>query len=188
MIRANIDKGRLSNGIDDDMENVVLIGMPGCGKSTIGVVLAKVLGYSFIDSDLLIQEHENRLLSEIIEDTDPDTFIQIENDIIMSINTNKTVIATGGSVVYGTSAIKHLRDIGVLIYLNLPYAEIENRVGNLAHRGVLIRKDQTLKSLYDERIPLYEQNAHLTVDVEGKTIREAVASIKEQYEKYLKVQ
>ena len=159
------------------MKNIVLIGMPGCGKSTIGVVLAKVMGYKFIDSDLLIQEMENRRLSEILEDEGPERFNQIENRINASIQTDKTVIATGGSAVYGEKAMEHLGEIGHVVYIRLPYAEIEKRLGDLIERGISMKDGQTLKNLYDERAPLYEKYADLILDTQGLEIRETVKMI-----------
>jgi len=161
------------------MENIVLIGMPGCGKSTIGVVLAKVMGYKFIDSDLIIQEMENRRLSEILEVEGPETFNQIENRVNASIQTDRTVIATGGSAVYGENAMDHLREIGLVVYIRLPYAEIEKRLGDLTERGISMKKGQTLKNLYDERAPLYEKYADLILDTQGLEIKDAVKMIVE---------
>lgn len=162
------------------MKNIVLIGMPGCGKSTIGVVLAKIMGYHFIDADLLIQEKENRLLSEIIEEEGPEGFNAIENEVISSITADKAVIATGGSVVYGKEAMAHLEEIGVIIYIRLPLDEIQNRVGDLAERGISMKKGQTLKDLYDERTLLYERYADITVDADGLSIRDAAILIREK--------
>lgn len=166
------------------MSNIVLIGMPGCGKSTIGVVLAKVKGYRFLDADLLIQERENRLLSEIIEEDGNDKFNQIENEIICSINVDKSVIATGGSAIYGKEAMEHLRKIGVVIYIKLPYIEIEGRLGDLNERGISMKKGETLWDIYLERSPLYEHYSHIIVDVEGLTIRDSMILVKEKYEEY----
>ncbi len=160
------------------MKNIVLIGMPGCGKSTVGVVLAKTMGYRFLDSDLLIQETENRLLSEIISKDGLDGFIEIENRINASIDVQKTVIATGGSVIYGTDAMKHLSEIGTIVYIRLPYMKIRRRLGNLAKRGVAIREGQTLRELYDERSPLYEKYADIIVDADRMTIPELAIYIK----------
>jgi len=162
------------------MDNIILIGMPGCGKSTIGVVLAKVMGYHFIDADLLIQEKEGRLLSEIIEEKGPEGFNQIENEVNSTIFIDRAVIATGGSVVYGKEAMSHFGKIGVIVYLRLPLDELQNRLGDLAERGISMREGQTLKDLYDERTPLYEKYAHLTVDLDGLTIRESVMRIREK--------
>lgn len=159
-------------------KNIVLIGMPGAGKSTVGVVLAKNMGMSFIDSDLLIQEREGMLLHDIIEEKGLDGFLEIENRVNSSINELSSVIATGGSAVYGDEAMKHLKAISTVVYLSLPYDEIDNRLGNLSERGVAIKEGQTLKSLYDERVPLYEKYADVVIDCNLKLIREIVAEIK----------
>lgn len=168
------------------MDNIILIGMPGCGKSTIGVVLAKVMGYHFIDSDLLIQERENRLLSQIIEEAGSEGFNQIENDVNSGILARRSVIATGGSAVYGIEAMAHFREIGVIVYIRLPLKELEGRLGDLAERGISMRKGQSLGELYAERVPLYEKYAHVIVDVEGLSIRESVMLIQETIEGYRK--
>ncbi|MEL7654407.1 MAG: shikimate kinase [Bacillota bacterium] len=166
------------------MENIVLIGMPGCGKSTIGVVLAKVMGYHFIDSDLLIQERENRLLSQIIEEEGPDKFNQIENEVNAGIMADKAVIATGGSVIYGDDAMLHLAEIGVIVYIRLPLEELQDRLGDLAERGISMKEGQTLEDLYRERTQYYEKYAHIIIDTEGLSIREAVKLIQKRYKDY----
>ena len=166
------------------MKNIVLIGMPGCGKSTVGVVLAKILGYRFLDSDLLIQESENRLLHDIIEQEGIDGFEEIENRVNASINVKKTVIATGGSVIYGKDAMEHFKEIGVIVYIDLPYEEINHRLGNLEQRGVAIRKSQTLKDLYDERVPLYEKYADISVKEENLTISQTAILIRDKLRAY----
>ena len=163
------------------MRNIVLIGMPGCGKSTVGVVLAKVMGYRFVDADLLIQEREGRLLSEIIEEIGPDGFNRIENEVNAGIIADRSVIATGGSVVYGKEAMTHLKEIGVVVYIRLSLDELEIRLGDLAERGISMKKGQTLRDLFDERTPLYERYADLIVDTAGLTIRESVFLIRERY-------
>ena len=122
-----------------DMKNIVLIGMPGVGKSTIGVILAKELGYQFVDADLLIQKQEKRLLKEIISEEGIEGFIAIENQVNASIEANRTVIATGGSVVYGREAMEHLGEIATVIYLKLSYKALRKRLGNLKNRGVVLR-------------------------------------------------
>jgi shikimate kinase len=170
------------------MNNIILIGMPGCGKSTVGVVLAKVLGHHFIDADILIQERENRLLSEIIEEAGPGGFNQIENEVNSTIKADKAVIATGGSVIYGKEAMAHLSEIGTVIYLRLPLGELENRLGGiLAERGISMREGQTLKDLYEERTPLYEKYADLIVDAGGLSIRETVMLIREKYQNHIQM-
>ena len=157
--------------------NIILIGMPGSGKSTVGVVLAKALGYRFIDSDLLIQETLGDRLSEIIEKEGIPEFHRLENIINLRINPENTVIATGGSAIYGEEAMNHFRQIGTVIYLKLSYEEIEKRLGDLKMRGITIKEGETLKDLYEERIPLYEKYAHVVLDTEGLMLRETVSEI-----------
>lgn len=163
-----------------EKNNIVLIGMPGVGKSTIGVILAKELGYQFLDADLLIQKQERRLLKEIIAQEGVDGFICIENQVNASIETEKTVIATGGSVIYGEEAMQHLKRIACVIYLRIPYEELEKRLGNLKNRGVVLRDGQTLRDLYKERICLYEKYADIVIDEEQKDIEETLESILEE--------
>ena len=155
-------------------DNIVLIGMPGAGKSTVGVVLAKRLGFRFVDSDLVIQEKHDRLLHELIEEYGVEGFWKIENDVNASLNQRKSVIATGGSVIYGNDAMEHLRAIGTVVYLQLPYEEVADRLGDLNARGVTLQEGQTLRDLYDERVPLYEKYAHRVIDCHNKRIREIV--------------
>lgn len=159
------------------MKNLVLIGMPGAGKSTVGVVLAKQQGLSFVDSDLVIQEKTGLLLHEIIERQGDDGFRQVENRINASLVARHSVIATGGSVIYGREAMQHFKRIGTVIYLKLSCSAVAERLGDLKERGVTLREGQTLTQLYDERVPLYERYADVTVDCENKSIREIVAEI-----------
>ncbi len=161
-------------------DNLVLIGMPGAGKSTVGVVLAKNIGLRFVDSDICIQEEENRLLHEIIAQDGLDAFAAIENRVNASLQVKNSVIATGGSVVYGKEAMEHLARIGTVIYLKLPYEEIKARLGDLTKRGVAFQNGQSLKDLYEERVPLYEKYAEITIDCHEKAIREIVAEISEK--------
>jgi len=160
-----------------NMKNIVLIGMPGAGKSTVGVVLAKHAGLNFVDSDLVIQEKTGMLLHEIITKEGDDGFRQVENRINASLQVKHSVIATGGSVIYGREAMRHLREIGTIVYLQLSYESIADRLGDLKERGVTLREGQTLQQLYDERVPLYERYADVAVDCEKKSIREVVAEI-----------
>lgn len=160
------------------MNNIILIGMPGCGKSTVGVVLAKILGYNFIDSDLLIQSQEGKLLSDIIAEKGREFFNNIENKINASICAHNTVIATGGSVIYGKEAMDHLKSIGKIVYIKLSPDEIAHRIGDMTGRGISMGKNQTLYELYCERAPLYEQYADITVDAEGYGIRELALYIR----------
>ena len=150
------------------MKNLILIGMPGAGKSTVGVVLAKQQGYHFVDSDLVIQEQTGLLLHEIIEQQGDDGFRQVENRINADLAVKHSVIATGGSVIYGREAMQHLK---------LSCESIAARLGDLRKRGITLREGQTLQQLYDERVPLYERYADITVDCENKSIREIVAEI-----------
>lgn len=159
------------------MKNIILIGMPGAGKSTVGVVLAKNLGMSFKDSDLVIQEEEGRKLHELIEEFGSEGFLQIEERVNSTIQIRNTILATGGSAVYSQKAMEYLKSIGTVIYLRLSYEAIEGRLGDLAQRGVVLKDGQTLKSLYDERIPLYEKYATITVECENKNIRQIVEEI-----------
>ena len=163
------------------MNNIVLIGMPGAGKSTVGVVLAKRLGYHFMDSDLLIQEREGRLLHEIIEQEGDEGFLAIENDVNRSLQLERTVIATGGSAVYGKEAMEHLGKIGTIVYLKISYEELQRRLGNLKDRGVVLREGQDLRGLYDERTPLYERYADMVIDQDGKTIEETSRMITDRF-------
>lgn len=161
------------------MNNVILIGMPSAGKSTLGVVLAKVLGYEFLDSDLLIQKQEKKRLSRIIEEKGTDGFMAVENRVNASIETEHTVIATGGSVVYCDEAMEHLRSIGKVVYLKLSLKAVSRRLGNLKGRGVLLKDGQTLQDLYEERTPLYEKYADIVVDEEGKDLEASLQAVLE---------
>lgn len=163
----------------NEKRNVVLIGMPGAGKSTIGVVLAKRLGYQFVDSDLVIQKQTGQLLSEIISDRGMEGFIQVENEVNANLQVQKSVVATGGSVIYGKEAMEHLKQLGKVLYLELPLEEIKERLGDLEERGVLMRQGQTLDTLYAERVPLYEKYADITVHCDKKQIREIVLEIQD---------
>ena len=167
-------------------KNIVLIGMPGCGKSTVGVVLAKAMGYRFADADLVIQEREDRLLSEIIEQEGLDAFLEIENRINASLDYQKTVIATGGSAIYGKEAMKHHKETGIVVYIHLPYEEIESRLGDLTKRGVAIHKGQTLRDLYNERLPMYREQADIIIETEGLTIAETVWNVRERIMQWMK--
>ena len=159
--------------MSDNKNNIILIGMPTSGKSTIGVILAKILGYRFIDADIVIQEKEGRKLSRIIAEDGVDGFIDIENRINSEINAEKTVIATGGSVVYGKEAMEHYKEIGTVVYLKVNFETLKKRLHHAKKRGVVMKDGQTLESLYEERKALYEQYADITVD-EGRDSLEKV--------------
>ena len=162
--------------------NLILIGMPGCGKSTVGVVLAKALGMDFIDSDLVIQKQTGKRLSQIIDESGDTGFRAIENRINANLQAENSVIATGGSVIYGEDAMRHLKEIGTVIYLKLSCDTIADRLGDLHARGVTIQPGWTLQDLYDERVPLYEKWADVTVDCKALRLREVVQYIREQVE------
>lgn len=154
-----------------------MIGMPGAGKSTVGVVLAKRRGCRFLDSDLLIQEKYGALLHELIAEYGTDGFLKMEEEVNVSIDVKRTVIATGGSAVYGKAAMEHFKETGKIVYLKLSCKSIGGRLGDLNERGVTLRKGQTLEDLYRERIPLYEKYADVTIDCEKKNIREIVSEL-----------
>lgn len=158
--------------------NLVLIGMPGCGKSTVGVVLAKLLGWDFLDVDLLIQQQNGMLLQEIINDLGNDVFMEREADSIESIDCRDTVIAPGGSAVLNPRGLKKLRELGTLVYLSHPYEEIVRRIPNLATRGITLAEGQTLKDLYDYRTPIYAAAADIALDAAGLTIEETAEAIR----------
>ena len=158
-------------------KNIVLIGMPGVGKSTIGVILAKELGYQFIDSDLVIQQQEKRLLREIIEQEGVDGFLEIENRVNAGIQAEGAVIATGGSAVYGAEAMEHFRQTGTVVYLRLTYEKLKKRLGNLRGRGVVLRKGQTLHDIYRERSVLYEKYADIIIEETGRDIAATLREI-----------
>lgn len=159
------------------MKNIVLIGMPGAGKSTVGVILAKVLGYNFIDSDLLIQEQEKLKLADIIALKGLKGYLAIENQVNRDIVVSNCVIATGGSVVYCPEAMEHLMNMGIVVYIKLKLNTIKGRLNNIRQRGVVLSEGQTLDGLYDERVPLYENYAHIVVDAEGLGMEELMEEI-----------
>ncbi len=145
------------------MKNIILIGMPACGKSVTGVMLAKSLKMNFIDADLLIQERAGKSLQDIINADGIETFKSIEEEVLNAINVKNTVIATGGSAVYYDSAMRHLKEDGVVVYIEASLATIKKRLKNIRTRGVAMEKGQTIDSLYEMRVPLYEKYADCTV-------------------------
>ena len=160
--------------------NITLIGMPGAGKSTVGVVLAKVMGYRFVDSDLVIQEKTGKLLSEIIAEKGTEGFLQIEDEINAELDCKKSIIATGGSAVYCKNAMAHLKEISTVVYIKLPYEKVEKRRGNLKDRGVALKEGQTLKDLYEERCPLYEKYADVVVEADTNSVESCMRKIVEE--------
>lgn len=159
--------------------NIILVGMPTSGKSTVGVILAKILGYNFIDADIVIQKEEGKRLSKIIEDEGIDGFIEIENRINAGIEAEKTIIATGGSVVYGTQAMEHYKNIGKVVYLKVGMDVLTRRLKNVKQRGVVMRPGQSLISLYNERSVLYEKYADITIDEKNNTMEQVVSDLVE---------
>ena len=158
-------------------DNITLIGMPGTGKSTAGVILAKVAGMEFLDSDLLIQKQEGKKLHQVIEESGVDGFLKVESRVLSSIEVQHTVIATGGSAVYGKEAMFHLRDLGKVVYLRTSYRILETRLRNLKQRGVVLRKGQTLRMLYEERAPLYSKYADVVINQDEMDVEDTVAAI-----------
>ena len=154
--------------MSNNLDNVVLIGMPGAGKSTLGVVLAKILGYEFIDADLLIQSKLDKTLQKIIDACGPDGFIEVENEVLCTLSASRAVIATGGSAVYSDEAMNHLKSIGTVVYLRVSYEELESRLG------------MSLADLYEERRPLYEKYADVTIDIDGLSVRDAARRLVDQ--------
>ena len=147
--------------------NIILIGMAGCGKSTLGVLIAKALGYGFLDADLVIQKREEKLLQEIINEKGLDYFKKAENSALCSIECEDTVIATGGSAIYYPEAMEHLKEIGKVVWLYLPFPTIEKRIKNIKTRGIAIAPGQTLLDVYNEREPLYKKYADITIMCRG---------------------
>ncbi len=166
-------------------KNITLIGMPGSGKSTIGVLLAKRLGYSFVDVDIVIQEQEERLLKEIIAEDGLDGFLEIENRVNAGLQAKRSVIAPGGSVIYGKEAMEHLKEISTVVYLKIGCEALASRLGNLKDRGVVLREGMTLQDLYDERTRLYEQYADITVEEDGRGPGQLVDELRERMERRL---
>ena len=164
------------------MNNIILIGMPASGKSTVGVVVAKRLGYEFIDTDLLIQKQEKRLLKEIIEQEGNDGFLAIENQVNRDLEAERAVISPGGSVVYCEEAMEHFKEIGTIVYLTAPFEEINRRISNAKNRGVVLKEGQTLKDLYEERIKLFEKYADVTVEEENAGLEETIDKVLEIFE------
>ena len=156
------------------MKNIVFIGMPASGKSTVGVVVAKRLGYKFVDTDLVIQEVEKRLLKEIIAEEGNEGFLRIEDRVNAEIQEERAVISPGGSVVYCENAMRHYKETGMIVYLHTSYETINNRLHNAKNRGVVLKDCQTLKDLYEERTALFEWYADLTISEEGRDLEETI--------------
>lgn len=162
-------------------DNIVLIGMPGSGKSTIGIVLAKMLNYDFVDVDLVIQQRCDKTLQRLIDAIGPAGFIDVENEVLKSLDFQHTIISTGGSAVYSEEAISHLANSGTIVYLEVGLPALEERLSDFSERGVVMRKEgaMSLYLLYEERVPLYERNADVTVNIDGLSITDAARKIQQ---------
>lgn len=165
-------------------DNIILIGMPGAGKSTLGIVLAKIMNYRFVDADLVIQQQCDKTLQKLIDACGPDGFIDVENEILRDMEADHTVIATGGSAVYSDEAMRHLASIGRVVYLKISYDQLIHRLSDLQERGVVLKGGigMSLRELYDERKPLYEQYAEVTVDVDDLSITAAARKVADALE------
>ena len=166
------------------MKNIILIGMPSAGKSTVGVILAKNIKKDFLDTDVLIQIQQGLLLQDILDKFGTGYFIKAEQDTILSLDTQNTVIATGGSVVYSQSAMEHLKNNGIIIYLKIDIHSIVKRLNNINTRGIVLGKGQTLSDIYNERKYLYEKYADITVECSELSISETVEEILQKLDKY----
>ena len=157
--------------------NIVLIGMPASGKSTVGVILAKVLGMNFVDTDLVIQNREDALLYEIIESKGVEGFLKCEEEAVLSLDTDNSIIATGGSVVYSKKGMKHLSENGKVVYLKVGKDELFSRLKNINERGVVLRDGESLEEMYDERSVLYEKYAVVEIEEVNSSIEDTVVKI-----------
>ena len=165
-------------------DNIILIGMPGAGKSTLGVLLARAMNYRFMDTDLLIQEQEGKLLCEIIAEEGMEGFLRIEGEVNSGIDVERTVIAPGGSAIYSEMAMRHFSEIGTIVYLHVPVTELSKRLGDLKRRGVVLKEGQNLNDLYEERRVYYERYAQVTVDVTKDEIGEVLAELVRKLKAY----
>lgn len=160
--------------------NIILIGMPGAGKSTLGVLLAKSLGMDFVDTDIVIQQLEGRLLQDIIDNDGIANFMQIEERIVAGLSLHNCVVATGGSIVFSKKAVNALKLGGRILYLHVPYEEIRRRLKNIKTRGIVIKKGYSLEDVFTERVPLYRKYADKTIDCSNKNIEDCVNEIIKQ--------
>ncbi len=167
-------------------DNITLIGMPGSGKSTVGVLLAKRLGYKFIDTDLLIQEKEGKRLFEIMREYGNEYFLKTENEVNASLDTKHTVIATGGSAVFGADAMEHLKDIGKIVYIRVPCEILKERIRDYSTRGIFMRQGQSFEDIYAERTPLYEKYADIIVDTSSDGVFENCLKLEKALERLRK--
>lgn len=158
-------------------KNIVLIGMSGAGKSTLGVLLAKALGKQFVDTDLIIQQKTGMLLQDFIDTQGVCAFMDAEEAIVSSLSLENTVIATGGSVVYSERAMKALKENGIAVYLFVEFHALEKRISNITTRGIVFKGQNDLKSVYNERLPLYEAYADITINSTNRDIEASVCEI-----------
>ncbi|MGM9680813.1 MAG: shikimate kinase [Eubacteriales bacterium] len=159
------------------MKNIILIGMPGSGKSSVGVIVAKTLGMNFIDVDLLIQNRENALLQELLDSVGMDGFLELEADAVCSIQAENAVIAPGGSAVLCERGAKHLKELGTVVYLKTDIADLESHLHNLSSRGVARKPGQTIADVYRYRAPFYEKYADITVNTAGQSLAKTVGKV-----------
>ncbi len=164
--------------------NVILVGMPGCGKSTCGVLVAKHLCKSFLDTDLLIQQNEGMKLSEVIAKKGIDGFNEAERNSVITLYTKNCIIATGGSMVYHSDAMEKLKEDGIVIYLEISFKNMMRRIRNFKKRGVVLKENQTPKDMYNERAELYNKYADIVIDVNKNSIEETVGQIISSLENY----
>lgn len=160
--------------------NIVLVGMSGAGKSTLGVLLAKALGMDYVDTDIVIQQHEGRLLQDIIDNDGIEKFMEVEENLVSELQLKNCIISTGGSVIYSEKAMNVLKQDGQVIYLHVPYEEIKRRLINITTRGIVIKKGNSLKDVYEERVPLYIKYSDITLDCSNKEIEHCVSEMIEK--------
>lgn len=161
------------------MKNVILVGMPACGKSTVGVVLAKTMNKGFVDTDILIQQAESRTLQEIIDQEGNDYFHHVEERVLLNFEGEDYVVATGGSAIYFDRAMDKFKEKGVVVYIKVTLDTILERLNNIKSRGVTLEKGQTIADLYEQRIPLYQKQADMVVEADGLSVEEVVEKIVE---------
>ena len=159
------------------MKNIILIGMSGAGKSTLGVLLAKAMAKDFLDTDLVIQQISNRKLHKILEEEGIDGFKKIEESVLLSLNPENTVIATGGSAVYSEQGMNRLKALGTVVFIDVPFEEIMRRIGSITTRGIVIEEGQSLEELFLQRAELYHRYMDLTVEVKNRGIEETVSTL-----------
>ncbi|WIV21259.1 shikimate kinase [Paenibacillus polygoni] len=157
--------------------NIVLIGMSGAGKSTLGVLLAKALGMNYVDTDIVIQNQEDRLLPDILAEEGVSMFMEIEERVVSGLELENCIISTGGSVIYSDKAMNFLKQGGQIIYLQLPYEELERRLGDITTRGIVIKEGQSLKDVFDDRVPLYIRYSDTILDCSNKSIEDCVSEL-----------